>query len=89
MSRFSSQVPASKAPSVPSKKFTNISLSTEVYLEATGLGIDVSQLCEQTLREEIHALKASSWNEQHADFIAVYNKTVEAEGVALQDWRPF
>jgi antitoxin CcdA len=73
----------------PSKKATNISLSMEVYLDAKALGINISQLCEQKLREEIQMRKEKRWNDQHADFIAQYNRMVEAEGVALQDWRAF
>jgi antitoxin CcdA len=29
------------------------------------------------------------WREEHADFIAVYNRTVEAEGLPLAEWRSF
>jgi antitoxin CcdA len=73
----------------PSKKATNISLDMDVYLDAKHLGINISQLCEQRLREEIQMRKEQQWNEQHADFIAAYNKVVETEGVALQEWRAF
>lgn len=71
------------------KKATNISLAMDVYLDAKELGINISQLCEQKLREEIALQKERKWNEQHAQFIAAYNKSVEAEGVALQEWRAF
>jgi antitoxin CcdA len=49
----------------------------------------IPQVCEQGLREEIHMRKEQRWNAQHAAFIAAYNGTVEAEGVALQEWRAF
>lgn len=78
--------PASKRPS---KKATNISLAMDVYLDAKSFGINISQLCEQRLREEIQLRKEQQWNEQHADFIVAYNSQVEAEGVALQEWRAF
>lgn len=58
-------------------------------MAAKELGINISQLCEQKLREEICALRERQWNQRHADFIASYNKTVETEGVALQEWRAF
>lgn len=80
---------ASPAAKTPSKKTTNISLAMDVYVDAKKFGIDISQVCEQRLREEIQARKGQKWNEQHADFIAAYNKQVEAEGVALQEWRAF
>jgi antitoxin CcdA len=78
--------PASK---IPSKKATNISLAMDVYLDAKKFGINISQVCEQRLREEIQKLKEQQWNAQHAAFLAAYNRVVEEEGVALQDWRAF
>ncbi|WP_295991283.1 type II toxin-antitoxin system CcdA family antitoxin [Rugamonas sp.] len=74
---------------MPPKKTTNISLTMDVYLDAKKLGINISQACEQRLREEIQARKEQQWNERHADFIAAYNSLTEAEGVALQEWRAF
>ena len=74
---------------VASKKATNISLAMDVYLDAKNFGINISQLCEQALREEIQRRKERQWNEQHADFLAAYNNLVETEGVALQEWRTF
>ncbi|HEU4843368.1 MAG TPA: type II toxin-antitoxin system CcdA family antitoxin [Burkholderiaceae bacterium] len=79
-------VPAKK---VPSKKATNISLAMDVYLDAKALGINLSQVCEERLREEIQTRKAEQWNTQHAGFIAVYNSLVEEEGVALREWCAF
>jgi antitoxin CcdA len=60
-----------------------------VYLDAKNFGINISQLCEQTLREEIQKRKEQQWNAQHASFLVVYNSLVETEGVALQEWRAF
>lgn len=79
----------SPAKKISAKKASNISLTMDVYLDAKALGINISQICEQRLREEIQARKEQQWNEQHANFIAVYNSVVEAEGVALQEWRAF
>ena len=80
---------ASHASKTSQKKTTNVSLATDVYVEAKKFGINISQVCEQRLREEIQARKGLPWNELHADFIATYNEQVEAEGVALQEWRGF
>lgn len=71
------------------KRPTNISLPVDVYKDAKELGINISQVCEQHLRQTIRMAKERQWNEQHADFIAAYNKTVEDEGLALQEWRGF
>lgn len=78
--------PATKAPA---KKATNVSLSMDVYLDAKQFGINISQLCEQHLRAEIARRKEQQWNTQHANFIAAYNGAMEADGVALQEWRAF
>lgn len=82
-------VHASSVEKVPSKKATNITLAMDVYLDAKNMGINISQLCEQKLREEIQKRKEQQWNEQHAGFLATYNNVVETEGVALQEWRAF
>ena len=79
----------SPAAKIPSKKATNICLAMDVYLDAKNFGINISQICEQRLREEIQTRKEQQWNEQHANFITAYNSLVEAEGVALQEWRAF
>lgn len=84
--------PASASSSVTAglpEKSTKVELATDLYREAQALGINVSAFCEQKLRAEIHARKQQDWNEQHAHFLAVYNKTVETEGVALEAWRAF
>lgn len=79
----------SHAVKIPSKKATNISLSLDVYLDAKNFGLNISQICEQRLREEIQMRKEQRWNEQHADFVAAYNSLVAADGVALREWRAF
>lgn len=81
--------PRSLAAKTPSKKATNISLAMDVYLEAKKFGLNISQICEQRLREEVQTRKEQQWNDQHAAFIVAYNGMVEAEGVALQEWRVF
>lgn len=71
------------------KKATNISLTMDVYMGAKELGINISHVCEQTLREIIRAQKEREWNDRNAAFIEAYNQIVETEGVALQEWRAF
>lgn len=80
---------SSAAAKISSRKTSNIRLAMDVYLDAKALGIDISQVCEQGLREAIWARKEQQWNAQHAAFIAAYNSLVEAEGVAMQEWRVF
>lgn len=71
------------------KKATKISLSLDVYQDAKQFGLNISQLAEQKLREEITLRKQEQWNDQHVEFLAAYNKKVEEDGIALQEWRAF
>jgi antitoxin CcdA len=79
--------PSSPPLKLPLKKATNITLSLDVYQAAKSLGINISQFCEQRLREEIQLRKEQQWNEEHAKFLAAYNQRVEEEGLALDEWR--
>lgn len=72
-----------------SKKATNISLPVDVYLSAKEMGINISQVCEQSLRETIRTKQEREWNEKNAAFIQVYNQKVEEDGLVLAEWRWF
>ena len=43
----------------------------------------------ECLRELVRREQARRWREEHADFIAAYNATIEAEGLPLDEWRTF
>ena len=66
-----------------------INLPLDVYLSAKELGINISLVCEQSLRETIRAEQEREWNEKNAAFIKVFNQKVEEDGVALAEWRGF
>ncbi len=71
------------------KKATNITLSADVLAEAKAMGINISQACDQFLREMVRSERERRWQQDHADFIAAYNQTVETEGLPLEQWRTF
>jgi antitoxin CcdA len=73
----------------PAKKATNITLSADVLIEAKALGINISQVCDQFLRERIRVEREQLWQKDHAEFIANYNAIVEREDLPLQEWRTF
>lgn len=73
----------------PAKKATNITLSADVLAEAKGLGINISQACDQFLRDLVRGERERRWIKEHADFIVAYNQTVEMEGLPLEQWRAF
>ncbi|QPK63463.1 type II toxin-antitoxin system CcdA family antitoxin [Methylomonas sp. LL1] len=71
------------------KKATNITLSVDVLNEAKALGINISQSCDQYLRELVRSERERRWQQENAEFIAIYNQTVEQEGLPLEPWRNF
>jgi len=73
----------------PGKRATNLSLSVDVLDAAKALRINISQLCDNHLREVVRREQERRWREDHADFVAAYNATVKAEGLPLDEWRSF
>jgi len=73
----------------PGKRATNLSLSSDVLEAAKDLEINISQVCDNYLRDLVRREQERKWREDHADFIAAYNATVEAEGLPLDEWRSF
>nr|WP_231570791.1 type II toxin-antitoxin system CcdA family antitoxin [Thauera sp. SWB20] len=71
------------------KRAINLSLSSDVLDAAKQLDINISQVCDTYLREVVRREQERKWREDHADFIAAYNATVEAEGLPLEAWRSF
>jgi antitoxin CcdA len=74
---------------VPGKRATNLTLSSDVLDAAKLMGMNISQLCDNYLREVVRREQERKWREEHADFVAAYNATVEAEGLPLDQWRSF
>jgi antitoxin CcdA len=73
----------------PGKRATNLSLSTDVLDAARKLDINISQVCDTYLREVVPREQERRWREEHADFVAAYNATIETEGLPLEEWRGF
>lgn len=71
------------------KKATNITLSADVLKEAKSLGINISQACDQFLRELVKREQERRWQADNAEFIAAYNTGVERDGLPLEAWRTF
>jgi antitoxin CcdA len=71
------------------KRATNLSLSTDALEAAKELGISISQVCDNYLSAVVRCEQERKWRQDHADFVAAYNATVEAEGLPLDEWRSF
>jgi antitoxin CcdA len=71
----------------PGKRAINLSLSTDVLDAARQLDVNISQVCDSRLREIVRLEQELKWREEHADFVAAYNATIESEGLPLDEWR--
>lgn len=90
MANVQTQAPQSSARTRQSpKRATNLSLSADVLEGAKSLQINISQLCDSYLRQVVRQEQERRWREEHADFIAAYNATLETEGLPLDEWRTF
>ena len=72
-----------------SKQASNLSLSSDVLDAARQLSINISQVCDSHLREVVRREQERKWREDHADFVAAYNATIESEGLPLDEWKSF
>lgn len=75
--------------SLPGKRAINLSLSSDVLDAARQLNINISQTCDNHLREIVRCEQERKWREDHAEFIAAYNATIETEGLPLDEWKSF
>ena len=74
---------------ISGKRAINLSLSSDVLEVARHLDINISQVCDQHLREIVRREQERRWRAEHADFIAAYNATLDAEALPLDEWRSF
>ena len=73
----------------PMKKATNLTLNSEVLLEAKKLGINISKVCDAFLESLVSGEKERLWKSENQDFINEYNQITEKEGLPLDKWRTF
>lgn len=73
----------------PLKRATNLSLSADVLDAAKALKLNISQACDNYLRQMVTQEQQRRWRIEHADFIAAYNATIKTEGLPLDQWRTF
>lgn len=71
------------------KRAANLTLSADVLDAAKQLNLNISKLCDAYLQTYVKEEQARRWREEHAAFVAVYNETVAAEGLPLDEWKTF
>ena len=73
----------------PLKKATNITLSSDVLEDAKKFGINISQTCDAYQRDLLKKERERRWLAEHAEYIAAHTKSIEEEGLPLEQYRSF
>jgi antitoxin CcdA len=71
------------------KRPANLSIDAELLEEAKALGVNLSRVLEEGLRERVAQARAARWREENADAIAEYNQRVAKKGVFSDRLRRF
>ncbi|MEK7811069.1 MAG: type II toxin-antitoxin system CcdA family antitoxin [Pseudomonadota bacterium] len=71
------------------KKATNLSINSDLLRQAKELNINLSQQVEGYLSELVRKAKEQQWRAENAEFIAAYNRRIEAESLPLEQYRTF
>ena len=71
------------------KRPTNLTIDAELLDEAKALGINLSSVLEQGLRERVAKARRERWLEENADAIAEHNERVAGRGVFSDRLRRF
>jgi antitoxin CcdA len=66
-----------------------LTLSCDTLEVARRLKINLSQVCDDYLRQLVREEQERRWRQESAAFVAAYNHTLEAEGLPLAEWRTF
>ena len=53
------------------------------------LKIKTSQVCDNYLKDFAKLERERKWREDHAEFIAAHNVSMDSEGLPLDEWRSF
>lgn len=71
------------------KKPTNVSINSELLLQAKQLKINLSATLEAALIEVVNAKQRELWKCENESAIKAYNQMVESEGVFSDGLRSF
>ena len=73
----------------PSKKATNLSLSSDLLAEAKRLNINLSATMEKALKQEVSERLSEEWLENNSDAVNACNKLTESFGLFSDAYRKF
>ena len=63
------------------KRATNVSIDEALLEEARRLGVNLSRVFEESLRERVAEAKRAKWLKDNTEAIAEHNDRVERKGV--------
>lgn len=71
------------------KRPANLTIDAQLLEEAKALGVNLSRVLEESLREHVAEARRARWLEQNADAIAEHNERVAKKGVFSDRLRRF
>lgn len=69
------------------KKATNVSIDSELLVEAKALKINLSQTLEDELRRRVKEEKIRAWTEENREALDSYNRFIAEHGVLSENYR--
>ncbi|UWR24410.1 type II toxin-antitoxin system CcdA family antitoxin [Sulfitobacter sp. S190] len=72
-----------------SRKPTNLSLDTDLLLEARALKINLSRAAEAGVRQAVAAARTEAWKAENAEALRSSNAFVDTHGLPLDRFRQF
>ena len=69
------------------KKATNLSVNSDLLVQAKKYNINLSSTLESTLEKVIRDEKEKRWKAENQEFIEAYNKDVEKNGIFGEEYR--
>ncbi|MEN9856550.1 MAG: hypothetical protein RLZZ157_1676 [Pseudomonadota bacterium] len=80
---------AHKAGEDTPRETLNISVPSDLLVEATAAGIDVSLVAEAALARVVKEARLEIWAKENASALAALNHVIDQEGLPLKDRRLF
>jgi len=71
------------------KKATNLSINSDLLLQAKQLKINISATLESSLTKEVRKRKEAAWLAENKEALLASNKFVEKHGVFSDQYRVF
>jgi antitoxin CcdA len=71
------------------KKAVNLSIDSNLLVEAKAAGTNLSALLERALEQELRERLHKKWREENREAIEAYNKFIQEHGLLSDEWHSF